>query len=249
MYGETCQVFTDQRSLKYLLTQKELNLRQRRWLELIKDYDLIIDYHLGKANVVADALSQKSSSTLAHIRTTYVPLLLDLKALGLNLDYDGYGALLATFMVRPSLIDQIRGKQMQDEELAKEVNKIMRGEAEENFSNSQDGMLMMKGRVCVPDVEDLRKMILEEAHCSAYAMHPGSTKMYRTIKENYWWSGMKRDVVEFVSRCLICQQVKAEHQRPSGTLQPLPIPKWKWEHVTMDFVVGLPRAPGVYDAI
>ena len=87
-----------------------MNLRQRRWLELIKDYELITEYHLGKANVVANALSRKSSATLAHIRTTYIPLLMDMKALGLNLDYDDYGALLASFMVRPSLVDQIREK-------------------------------------------------------------------------------------------------------------------------------------------
>ena len=84
-----------------------------------------------------------------------------MKTLCISLDYDGYGVLLASFVVRPSLIDQIRGKQMQDEELAKEVNKIMNGEVEGNFSISQDGMLTMKGRVCVPDVEDLRKMIME----------------------------------------------------------------------------------------
>ena len=129
---------------------------------MIKDYDWIINYHPGKANVVTDALSRKSSATLAQIRTTYVPLLLDMKTLGLNLDYDGYGALLASFVVRPSLIDQIRGKQMQDEKLAKEVNKIMSGEVEENSSISQDGMLTKKGRVCVPDVEDLRKMIMKK---------------------------------------------------------------------------------------
>ena len=125
----------------------------------------------------------------------------------------------------------------------------MNGEASEGFSIAQDGMLTLRGRICVPDVDDLRKLIMEEAHCFAYAMHPGSTKMYRTMKENYWWSGMKRDVAEFVSRCLVCQQVKAEHQRPSRTLQPLPIPEWKWEHITIDFVVGLPRAQGGYDAI
>ena len=79
-------------------------------MKLIKDYDLIIDYHSGKANVVADALSRKSSVTLAHIRTVYVPLLLDMKALELNLDYDGYEALLANCVIRPLLIDQIRGK-------------------------------------------------------------------------------------------------------------------------------------------
>ena len=101
----------------------------------------------------------------------------------------------------------------------------MSGEVGENFGISLDGMLTMKGRTCVPNVEDLRKMIMEEAHYSTYAMHLGSTKMYRTIKENYWWSGMKKDVTEFVSRCLVCQQVKAEHQKPSETLQPLPIPE------------------------
>ena len=90
---------------------------------------------------------------------------------------------------------------------------------------------------------------MEKAHCSMYAMHPGSTKMYHTIKENYWWLGMKKDIAEFVSRCLVCQQVKAEHQKPSGTLQPLPILEWKWEHITMDFVVGLPRTYMGYDAI
>ena len=97
----------DHKGLKYLLTQKELNLRQRGWLELIKDYELVIEYHLGKANVVADALSQKSLATLAHIRTAYVPLLMDMRTLGLNLDYDSHGALLASFVVRPSLVDQI----------------------------------------------------------------------------------------------------------------------------------------------
>ena len=112
LYGETCQIFTDHKSLKYLLTQKELNLRQRRWLELIKDYELVIEYHPGKANVVADALSQKSSTFLAYIRTTYVSILMEMRTLRLDLGYNGCGALLASSMVRPSLVDQIRGRQM-----------------------------------------------------------------------------------------------------------------------------------------
>ena len=82
------------------------------------------------------------------------------------------------FVVRPSLIEQIRWNQMQDEKLAKEVQKVMNGEVSENFSISQDGMLTMRGRVCVPDVNGLREMIMEESHCSAYVMHPRSTKMY-----------------------------------------------------------------------
>ena len=80
----------------------------------------------------------------------------------------------------------------------------MNGEVNENFSITEDEMLTLRGRACVPDVGNLRKMIMEEAHCSTYAMHLESTKMYRIIKENYWWSGMKRDIAEFVSRYLVC---------------------------------------------
>ena len=138
---------------------------------------------------------------------------------------------------------------MQNEKQVKEVHKIMNGEIGENFSITQDGVLTMKNRVCVLDIENLRKLIMEEAHCSAYAMHPGSTKMYQTIKENYWWSDMKKDVTNFVSRCLVCQQGKAKHQKPLVTLHPLLILKWKWEHITMDFVVGLPYTQVGYDAI
>ena len=108
---------------------------------------------------------------------------------------------------------------------------------------------MMDHRLCVPDVGELKKEIMEEAHSSAYAMHPGSTKMYHTLREHYWWRGMKKDVAEFVSRCFICQQVKAEHQRPAGLLQSLLIPQWKWEKTTMDFVVGLPHCQSGYDGI
>ena len=90
----------------------------------------------------------------------------------------------------------------------------MNGDIGENFRITQDGFLTMKGRVCVPNVEDFRRLIMEEAHCSTYAMHLGSTKMYQTIKENYWWFGMKKDIAEFVSRCLVCQEVKTEHKKP-----------------------------------
>ena len=90
---------------------------------------------------------------------------------------------------------------------------------------------------------------MEEAHSSAYAMHAGSTKMYHTLKEHYWWKGMKRDIAEFVSRCVTCQQVKAEHHKPAGLLQSLPIPQWKWERITMDFVVRLPRCLSGHDTI
>ena len=96
---------------------------------------------------------------------------------------------------------------------------------------------------------ELKNDILQEAHNSKYSIHPGSTKMYRDLKENYWWPDMKREIAEWVSKCYTCQRVKAEHQRPSGLLQPLEIPEWKWEHIAMDFIVGLPRTKANHDAI
>ena len=93
------------------------------------------------------------------------------------------------------------------------------------FVIDEEGVLRLGTRLCVPDMDELRKELLEEAHYSAYSVHPGSTKMYHTLKDTYWWNGMKKDVVEFVSKYLTYQQVKLEHQRPPGLLQPLPIPE------------------------
>ncbi|WRX27886.1 Integrase zinc-binding domain - like 10 [Theobroma cacao] len=142
----------------------------------------------------------------------------------------------------------IRELQKSDDRLKQEVQKLQDREISE-FRLSDDSTLMFRDRVCIRKDNQLRQAILEEAHSFAYALHPESTKMYRTIKKSYWWSGMKRDLVEFVVKCLTCQQIKAEHKKSSGTLQPLPIPEWKWEHVTMDFVLDLPRTQSGNDTI
>lgn len=102
---------------------------------------------------------------------------------------------------------------------------------------------------CIPNDTELKEEILHEAHSSKYTVHPGSTKMYQDIHKHYWWPNMKREIAEWVSKCLTCQRIKAEHQKPSGLLQPLEIPEWKWEHINMDFVVGLPMTRLGHNAI
>ncbi|TYK00849.1 DNA/RNA polymerases superfamily protein [Cucumis melo var. makuwa] len=221
LFGEKCHISTDHKSLKNIFDQKELNLRQRRWLELIKDYDCTIEYHPSKANVVADAL----------IVTT-----------------EDSGSLLAQFQVRSSLVTEIVRRQSEDSNLQKKFEKSKKG-LEVEFELRTDGAIVKQGRLCVPNISELKNAILEEAHSSAYAMHPGSTKMYRTLKKTYWWSGMKQEIAEYVDRCLICQQVKPVRQRPGGFLNPLPVPEWKWEHITMDFLFGLPRTSSGHDGI
>ena len=103
--------------------------------------------------------------------------------------------------------------------------------------------------MCIPDVGELRSTILTKAHNSKYTVHPCATKMYQDLRQFYWWEGLKRDVTDFVYRCLTCQQVKAEHQKPAGLHQRIEIPEWKWEGIAMDFVTGLPRTVGGYDSV
>nr|XP_016500846.1 PREDICTED: uncharacterized protein LOC107819262 [Nicotiana tabacum] len=112
-----------------------------------------------------------------------------------------------------------------------------------------DGFIRLHGRNFVPNVDRLRELILEESHSSRCSIHPCAIKIYHDLKLHYWWRRMKKDIVGHVSQCLNFQQVKYEHKKLSGLLQNIDIPKWKWERITMDFMVGLPPILRKFDAI
>ncbi|GKE86879.1 retrotransposon protein, putative, ty3-gypsy subclass [Tanacetum coccineum] len=134
----------------------------------------------------------------------------------------GFEGYIASLKIEPNLILRIKEAQKEDGELWSVVQNMKKGKQEE-FWVDDHGVIWYGNRLCVPDDSSLREAVLTEAHISSFPVHPGSTKMYRDLKHNFWWNGMKHDVARFVAKCLTCQQVKIEHQRVSGLLQPLEI--------------------------
>nr|CAE02842.3 OSJNBa0014F04.8 [Oryza sativa Japonica Group] len=243
--GTCTEVYTDHKSLKYIFTQPDLNMRQRRWLELIKDYDMGIHYHPGKANVVADALSRKGYCNVTEGRQLPLQLCKEFERLNLGIVSRGF---VAALEAKPTLIDQVREAQINDPDI-QEIKKNMRRGKAISFLEDEQRTVWLGKRICIPDNKDLKDAILKEAHDTLYSIHPGSTKMYQDLKERFWWASMKREIAEYVAVCDVCQRVKAEHQKPAGLLQPLKIPEWKWEEIGMDFITGLPRTSSDHDSI
>ncbi|GJX05993.1 putative reverse transcriptase domain-containing protein [Tanacetum coccineum] len=224
LYGTKCTVYTDHKSLQHILDQKELNMRQRRWIELLSDYDCEIRYHPGKANVVADALSRKERLKPLRVRSLGMMIISPL----------------------PSQILEAQTEAVKEENVK---NENLYGMIEKKFQKRPDGTLCFEGRSWIPLYGGVRDLIMHESHKSKYSIHPGSDKMYHDLKELYWWPNMKADIATYISKCLTCSKVKAECQKPSGLLQQPEIPVWKWERITMDFVTKLPKTPSGYDAI
>ncbi|GKA86741.1 putative reverse transcriptase domain-containing protein [Tanacetum coccineum] len=234
LYGTKCTVFTDHKSLQHILDQKDLNMRQRRWLELLSDYDCEIRYHPGKANVVADALSRKEREPL-RVRALVMTIGLDLPKQILNAQTEAR-------KLENIKKEDVGGMLVEN---SKDPEKFRT----EKLEPRTDGTLCLNGRSWLPCYGDLRTIIMHESHKSKYSIHPGSDKMYQDMKKLYWWPNMKANIATYVSKCLTCAKVKAEHKRPSGLLVQPDIPEWKWDNITMDFVTKLPKSSQGYDTI
>ncbi|GJS56281.1 putative reverse transcriptase domain-containing protein [Tanacetum coccineum] len=189
-------------------------------IELFSDYDCEIRYHPGKANVVTDALIRKERVNPKKVRAM-------------------------NMILQSSIKDRILTAQKE----AMDESAGMQKGLDEMIEQRSDETLYYLDRIWVPLKGEVRTLIMDEAHKSKYSVHPGADKMYYDLRDRYWWPGMKKDIAEYVSKCLTCLKVKAEHQRPSGLLQQLEIPVWKWEGISMDFVTKLPRTSSRHDTI
>nr|GEV96232.1 putative reverse transcriptase domain-containing protein [Tanacetum cinerariifolium] len=235
LYGTKCIVFTDHKSLQHILDQKELNMRQRRWLELLSEYDCEIRYHPGKANVVANALSRKERIKPLRVRALVMTIGLDLPRKILEAQ---------TEAMKPENLksEDVGGMLIENSKDPEKPRK-------EKLEPRADETLCLNNRSWLPCYGKLRNLIMHESHKSKYSVHPGSDQMYQDMKLLYWWPNMKADIATYVSKCLTCLKVKAEHQKPSGLLVQPEIPQWKWDNITMDFVTKLPKAQSGNDTI
>eukprot|EP00253_Pinus_taeda_P028245 PITA_28245 len=224
LMGRKFLLLTDHHSLTSYFSQPTLNARQARWKDFLSGFDFEIKHLQGKANRVADALSRKVQS-LYEVSIT------------------GW---------KNSLLDIIRETSEQDAEyqqLKQQIQQAAGRDSQQEYATDDAGIVYFKQRIYVPNQSKIKNLIMDEFHISHYAGHPGYQKMITAIRKEYFWPGMKKDIVEYLARCLECQQIKAEHQHPAGLLQPLPIPEWKWEIISMDFITGLPRTKKNNDSI
>jgi hypothetical protein len=216
-------------------------------LELIKDYVLEVHYHLGKANVVADALSRKTHCNCLSSASYNETLCSEMRKHRLEMIPQGT---LNHISIEPTLYDRIIMSQLHDERVKIIKQKMSQGEEKYKcFHQDHKGVLWFESHIVVLKNHELRKQILDEAHLSKFSIHPDSSKMYHDLKQNFWWTRMKRKIAQHVAECDTCQRVKASHLKVAGTLQPLPIPSWKWEDISMDFIVGLPNTSQKHNSI
>nr|GEU64402.1 putative reverse transcriptase domain-containing protein [Tanacetum cinerariifolium] len=198
LYGTKCTVFTDHKSLQHILDQKVLNMRQRRWLELLSDYDCDIHYHPRKANVVADALSHKERIEPLWVRALVMTI-------GLNI----------LKRILEAQIKALKPENLKNEDVGGMIRKDI---PKENLEPRIDGTLGLNGWSWLPCYGDLRSVIMHESHKLKYSIHIGFDKMYQNMKKLYWWPNMKANITTYVCKCLTCTKVKDEHQRRSGLL-------------------------------
>ena len=234
------QVLTDHRSLEYFTTTKQLNRRQARWSELLADFDFVIQYRPGAQAGLPDALTRRSDMrpkdrgpslmqehNPGNFQTLLKPHQLRLAATGI-------------LTVKSDITDKIRDALPRDPWTSLLLERVHLGSAPPGFAINSMNLLTYQDSVCVPEVDDLRLLIVQDRHDSPAAGHPGRRKTLSLVRRSFFWLGMSKFVHSFVDSCETCRRIKAVRHKPYGHLKSLPVPPHPWSSISMDLIEQLP---------
>jgi hypothetical protein len=219
LLGRKFILMIDHCGLRYLFDQPKLNARQARWMAFLSEFDFEIKHIKGKENRVVDSLRRSMKTIhLAAVSTC---------------EADVKERIRKTQETDPFIQTMTMYLQQEQEPT---------GEKYEGYQMTKGGFLTYRSRFYIPNCDDLKRFILDELHKKPYSGHPGYQNIITDTRRQFYWPRMNKDIAEYLAKCIECQQVQAEHRHPLGLLQPLLIPEWKWETISMDFITRLPTS-------
>jgi hypothetical protein len=225
LHGRPFKIITDHQSLRYLSTQPHLSPRQIRWSEFLQQFEYDIEYRPGKYNIVADSLSRRedlqTKILLNHLTETKIT-------------------------VAPELVQLIQNA-YQTDPFCRDLLSTTRPLP--THYHIHNGLIFLDSLFYIPSSNEIKTILLTEAHDSAVSGHLGVMKTLEQLSRGYYWPKMTEDVKEYIKSCPICISNKARNDHPSGLLQPIPHPAKRWQQVSMDLITQLPRSQTGFDAI
>jgi transposase InsO family protein len=241
------QIFSDHKALEYFMTKRQLTARQARWAETLSRFNFRIRHRAGKENQKADALTRRRQDVDGQLKATAEFRTQTLLKSG-NLDPQVVQELHLAPIEDENLdlIDRILRANRTSETLAEFRNKASQ-EGEENWQ-LQDGLILRKNRLLVPEEDNLRTDLIKEVHEQLSMAHPGRNKTYRLINARYYWPNLRKDIARYIRNCHTCRRTRVPRDLPPGQLQPLPIPERPWQHISMDFK-SFPKDKKGYNAV
>jgi hypothetical protein len=222
--GKKFELRIDHFGLKHFFGQPTLNARKTRWLKFLSEYDFKIKYIKGKENKVVDALNKRSHEV--HISS------------------------MSMYMT--NMKNQIIVVENSDHHYVEIKETLHQGNFQQKsnyYELKEDGILRYKGKVYVPNFGEMKNALLKEMNNVPYVGHPRYQKTIAAIRIQCFWPGMKKEVANYIAKCLECQKVKTKHRHPTGFIQPFPIPEWKWKVVTVDFITKMLKTVKQHDFI